>query len=74
MKLGTTGHKRALVSFCDRPLADPGLVSYRCRGRFGWIMIGAKDHEDAMREARRSWEGARREDLQVWNGNCYVLA
>lgn len=61
----------------DRPLAAPGLISYRCKGRFGWIMIGAKDHDDAMREARRSVDrlGAdlpRREDLQIWNGKEYV--
>ena len=36
----------------DRPLAAKGLVSYRYRGRYGWIMIGAKDNADALREAR----------------------
>lgn len=61
----------------NKPLAAPGLTSYRCKGRFGWIMIGAKDHIDAMREARRSVDrlGAdtpRREDLQIWNGKEYV--
>lgn len=56
----------------DMPCAAPGLTSYRCKSRYGWIMIGAKDHDDAMREARRSSEDARREDLQVWNGREYV--
>jgi hypothetical protein len=58
----------------ERPLADKGLTSYRCRNRFGWTMIGAKDHEDAMREALRSCEVSRREDLQIWNGTQYVPA
>lgn len=56
----------------SRPLAAPGLTSYRCKGAFGWIMIGAADHEDALREARRSYKGARFEDLQIWNGKQYV--
>ncbi len=56
----------------DRPLAAHGLISYRCKGRYGWIMIGAKDHEEAMREARRSSEGVSREGLEIWNGKEYV--
>lgn len=60
----------------DRPLAAPGLISYRCKGRFGWIMIGAKDHADAMREARRSTPDPKREDLQIWSAELgrYVPA
>ena len=30
----------------DKPLADHGLTSYRYRGRYGWIMIGARDDDD----------------------------
>lgn len=57
----------------DRPLAIPGLTSYRCRGRFGWIMIGATDVADALREAARSdRDAAKRENLQVWNGRQYI--
>lgn len=56
----------------ERPLAAEGLTSYRCRGRYGWIMIGARDHEDALREARRSHHEARIEDLQIWNGVYYA--
>jgi hypothetical protein len=37
-------------------------------------MIGATDPDDAMREARRSADDARREDLEVWNGAEYVPA
>lgn len=58
----------------DKPLAAPGLTSFRCRGRFGWIMIGAKDIKDAMREARRSDDSAKLEDLQIWNGERYISA
>lgn len=58
----------------NKPLAAKGYTSYRCRNRYGWTMIGAKDVDDAMREARRSDESAKREDLQVWNGSEYVPA
>jgi hypothetical protein len=60
--------------FTERPLAAAGLTSYRCKGAYGWIMIGAADHVDAMREARRSSATARHEDLQVWDGERYVPA
>lgn len=56
----------------NKPLAIHGLTSYRCKGRYGWIMIGATDHDDAMREARRSYDSAQRADLQVWDGAAYV--
>lgn len=58
----------------DRPLAAAGLTSYRCRSAYGWIMIGAADDADAMRQARRSSNTARNEDLQVWDGARYVPA
>lgn len=60
-----------VVSPCDRPLAAPGLTSYRCRGAYSWIMIGARNHDDAWREAQRSSDHARRETLEVWDGACY---
>lgn len=61
-------------SMTSRPLAASGLTSYRCRARFSWIMIGAKDHDDAMREALRSCDTAKREDLEVWDGQRYMSA
>lgn len=64
----TTDHR----PLTERPLAVKGLVSYRCRNRFGWTMIGAKDDADALASARQSWEGSRMEDLEVWNGTGYV--
>lgn len=61
-------------NLCNKPLAAEGLISYRCKSRYGWIMIGAVDGKDAMKEARRCDDGARAEDLQVWNGHQYVPA
>jgi hypothetical protein len=58
----------------DRPLAAKGLTSYRLRGRYGWVMVGARDHKDAMREAARSTQEPKPENLQVWNGTQYVNA
>ena len=62
------------TSFINRPCAAAGLTSYRLRGPFGWVMIGARDNGDAMREAARSTLKPRREDLEVWNGDRYVAA
>lgn len=58
----------------EKPLAAPGLIRYRCKGVFGWIMIGALDHDEAFREALRSSDKAKRETLEVWNGKEYVPA
>lgn len=55
----------------SRPLAAPGLISYRCKNRHGWTMIGASDDLDAMAQAKRSDSDAKVEDLQVWNGTAY---
>lgn len=58
----------------DRPMAAAGLTSYRYdNGVYGWVMIGARDHEDALREAERSITGiAIIDNLQIWNGTEYV--
>lgn len=58
----------------NRPCAAAGLTSYRYLGAFGFIMIGAKDDADALREAGRSLSTgpAVIEKLQVWNGSCYT--
>lgn len=47
----------------DKPLADHGLISYRYRGRYGWIMIGAKDDTD---------DAVTADKLEIWNGFEYV--
>lgn len=61
--------------YWNRPLAVAPWKSYRYRGRYGWIMIGAKDDEDALREAKRSTnENVHPARLQKWNGVEYVDA
>lgn len=58
----------------DAPMAIKGLISYRYRGLFGWVMIGAKDDADALVQAKRSLCGGRAvlDKLQVWSGTEYV--
>lgn len=62
------------MSLTDKPLAAPGLCSYRYRGPYDWIMIGARDDEDALSEARRSLSSASAfvSRLQKWDGEQYV--
>lgn len=58
-----------------RPLAAPNLLSYRYSGRYGFIMIGATDNGDALREARRSTDKPLTLDhLEKWDGVQYVKA
>lgn len=57
---------------CDnvnRPLAMPGLISYRHPSPFGWVMIGAKDDDDALSEASRSTANAHRNLLEKWDAD-----
>lgn len=58
----------------DRPLAAKGLLSYRYRGNFDWIMIGALDDEDALKSAQTSLSSgvAHISRLEKWNGERYV--
>ncbi len=58
-----------MVDTHDKPLAIKGLTSYRCRSPYGWIMIGAKDADDAMREAARSTPNPDRSTLEVWDAS-----
>lgn len=60
------------ISIYNQPLAAPGLHSFRYRGRYGWIMIGAYDALDALREAARSTDNVTLERLQEWDGDKYV--
>jgi hypothetical protein len=56
----------------NRPLAAAGLISYRYHGRYGWIMIGATDDADALRQAARSTDDAiELARLEVWSGGVY---
>lgn len=43
--------------FTERPLNAPGLYSYRYRGSYSFVMIGAHNTADALREAQRSIDG-----------------
>jgi len=58
--------------FADLPLAAQPLKSYRLRGPFGLIMIGAKDDADAMVQAARSTPNPKADALERWNGLTYV--
>lgn len=40
--------------------------------RYGWIMIGAKNEADALREAARSTDDVVRERLEIWCGSRYL--
>lgn len=52
----------------DKPLASPPLKSYRYAGRYGYIMIGATNYEEALSEARRSTdEEISIANLEYWN-------
>lgn len=61
----------------DRPLAAAPFKSFRYPGRYCWIMIGATDTADALREAGRSLDTHGAPDirkLEAWNGERYVQA
>lgn len=67
-----------MINITDKPLAAKGLISYRYPGPFGFIMIGARSHTEALSEALRSL-GDKREaptlaKLQIWSGTSYVGA
>lgn len=57
----------------DRPMASKGLTSYRIKGKYDYIMIGAKDVPDALKEAQRSSRDISPDDLEVWDGSKYVF-
>jgi hypothetical protein len=62
-----------MIAIHDRPMAAHGFLSYRYKGRYGWIMVGAKDHLDALREAQRSTDDLVTLDrLQFWDGQQYA--
>lgn len=60
----------------EKPCAAAPWHSYRYRGRYGWVMIGAMDHAEALREAARSisYHEPTIDRLQVWNGWAYESA
>jgi hypothetical protein len=57
----------------SRPLAAAGLNSYRYTGDYGYVMIGARDVEDALNEAKRSiGKTPSLKNLERWDGVEYV--
>jgi hypothetical protein len=64
--------KESMTAITDKPLADKGFISYRYKGPMGWIMIGANDDAEAMKQAARSTTDPEPKNLQVWNGTTYV--
>jgi hypothetical protein len=56
----------------NKPMAIKGLTSYRYKGRYGFIMIGATDNTNALKEAQRSTsDKVSIDNLEVWNGSQY---
>jgi hypothetical protein len=54
--------------FTNRPCAAAPLISYRYRGAYGFVMIGATDDADAMFQAHRSTVAAGDwSKLEVWD-------
>ena len=61
-----------MQNLCDRPLASPPWRSYRYKGRYGWVMLGAMSTGEALREAARSTQDPVLANLQVWDGEKYI--
>jgi len=61
-----------MEDLCNKPLVAPPYTSYRCRGRYGWIMIGAMSTAEAWQEAQRSSLAEYLSSLQIWDGNEYA--
>lgn len=76
------GSKRAGVRFVlvapfphEVDHAVEPLTSYRMASNYsGYILIGARDIEDAKRQALRSTDRPRYETLEVWRVDRYVPA
>ena len=61
-----------MLDIHNKPMAIKGLTSYRYKGRYGFIMIGATDNTNALKEAQRSTsDKASIDNLEVWNGSQY---
>jgi len=57
------------------PRAVTGLKTYRYRGPYAFVWIGAKTTAEALREAKRSLDHMPDvSKLEVWNGEAYVAA
>lgn len=57
----------------NHPMAIEGLITYRYRGRYGFIYIGASTDTEALIEAQRSTEDTVTPDrLERFNGQHFV--
>ena len=60
-----------MANHVNRPCAAAGLTSFRYKGRYGFVMLGATSTEDALREARRSVTGpATVNNLDIWDAGA----
>ena len=54
-------------------LAAKPYLSYRYKGKYGWIYIGAMNERGALKEAARSTvDKIERKNLQKWDGANYI--
>jgi hypothetical protein len=57
----------------NTPMASNGLITYRYRGRYGFIYIGARTDTEALSEAQRSTDDKVTADrLERHNGQRFV--
>jgi len=57
----------------NTPMASNGLITYRYRGRYGFIYIGASTDTEALSEAQRSTDDTVTPDrLERFNGQHFV--
>ena len=57
----------------NHPMAANGLITYRYRGRYGFIYIGASTDTEALSEAQRSTDDTVTFDrLERFNGQHFV--
>jgi hypothetical protein len=57
----------------NHPMAANGLITYRYRGRYGFIYIGASTDTEALIEAQRSTDDTVTPDrLERFNGQHFV--
>ncbi len=50
----------------NKPLATKGLKSYRYKGRYGYIMIGANSTKEALSKAAKSTSDVDISNLQIY--------
>ena len=61
------------LTMSDYPMASNDLITYRYRGRYGFIYIGAFTDTEALSEAQRSTDDKVTPDrLERFNGRYFV--